>query len=103
MQQHPATAAFDRLFKVLDASVKRSRTNRYMARVDERIRDVGRDEALTFLRAELDKWHERYQRFQAKIFAGEDLESDVSAWDYAETIGAVAAKIARLERQTVAA
>lgn len=103
MHQHPATASVSGLFKTLEASVQRARVKRYFARADEHMQDMDRDASLAFLRGELANWTARYQRFQSKVFAGEDMEGDVTAWDFAETIATIAARIARLERQRVAA
>lgn len=80
-----------------------TRPERYFARADAHMADMGPAAQLAFLRAELTKWETRYQNFQRAVFAGQNLEGDVTAWDYAETIAVLATRIATLERLKVAA
>ena len=79
------------------------RTTRYMRRVDERLISLNHEQQLAFLRLELEKWMLRYEVFQIEVFTGKKPSTGGDAWDFAETIAAVGAKIARLERAKVAA
>lgn len=103
MTAHPATKSMIGLVDVLRKAATRGRTERYLGRLDEHMADMDRGERLTFLRGELAKFEARYQRFQRAVFAGQNMEGDVSAWDYAETIAVIATRIARIEREAVAA
>ena len=75
------------------------RTTRYMRRVDEHMLTLDAGQKLAFLRLELEKWMLRYEVFQLQLFTGTKPSTSGDAWDFAETIAAVGAKIARLERE----
>lgn len=92
-----------RLIAILETAANRGRTERYMARIDDHIADLSKSETLAFLQTELNKWFERYKRFQIEVFSDRAMTTTATAWDYAETIGALSAKIGRLERQRAAA
>lgn len=103
MREHPGTKALLDLNRTLRAATQRAVIKRYFERVDAHIADMDRTASLAFLQAELAKWHVRYANFQAAVFSTEPLTTDASAWDFAETIATIATRIARLERQQVAA
>lgn len=99
---HPALRTMLR-GQIAALAAQPTRPERYFARVDAHTADMDGAAQLAFLRAELEKWQARYQTFQKAVFAGQDLEGDVTAWDYAETIAVLATRIATLERSAVAA
>ena len=103
MQTHPAAKSIDALVDTLHRNTRRDRTSKYMHRVEEHMAEMGPDAKLEFLRAELEKWFKRYKAFQVSLFNGDPLTSDVTAWDYAETMAAVSVRIGQLERQKVMA
>jgi hypothetical protein len=105
MQHEPSrgTEAVLALSNILTKSAQRNRVARYCRRCDEHMQGMCRDESLAFLRAELDKWFERYARFRERVFSPEPIATDATAWDYAETIAILSTRIATLERQQVAA
>lgn len=103
MREHPGTKALLELNRTLRAATQRAVIKRYFERVDAHIADMDQAASLAFLRGELVKWQSRYARFQTAVFSPEPLTTDASAWDYAETIATIATRIARLERQQVAA
>ncbi len=103
MREHPGTKALLDLNRTLRAATQRATVARYFTRVDAHIAEMDRDASLAFLRGELGKWQTRYAWFQTAVFSPEPLITDASAWDYAETIATIATRIARIERQRVAA
>lgn len=98
-----AHAALNTMLRNQVSAARHARTARYMARVDDQMLGMDRDAQLTFLRGELAKWNARYAAFTTEVFSGRPLTTDATAWDFAETIATVAARIARLEREQVAA
>lgn len=102
MSAHQALATMLR-GQIAAMASKQTKPDRYFARADAHMVDMTRAEQLAFLRAELTTWETRYQNFQRAVFAGQNLEGDVSAWDFAETIAVLATRIATLERLSVAA
>lgn len=102
MRPHPSTKPMLDFVQTMQRAVTRSCTARYFERVDAHIADMDTAASLTFLRAELDKWMARYQRFQAQV-DGDRYEGSATSWEYAETIATLGTRIAQLERQQVAA
>ena len=103
MQQHPAAKSIAALVDTLHRNTRRDRTSKYMHRVDEHMAEMDRDAKLEFLRAELEKWFNRYKAFQVSLFKGDPLTNDVTIWDFSETIAAVSVRIGQIERQKVMA
>ncbi len=76
---------------------------RYFARVDNQVLGMSPADHAAFLRREFDRWEARYLRFQQQVAAGENLEGDVTAFDYALTIGEVGARLSRIENERISA
>jgi hypothetical protein len=97
MSVHPANQAFAGLQRVVAQCEQRGRTALFMRRVDAHLADKTVGECLTFLRDQLNAWERRYRVWQRAVDRGDDIGSDASACDYAQTIAALATKIGQIE------
>ena len=100
----PAHAMIREFVDTLRASSKprakgEGRTAHLMRRIEAHMADMSHAEKIKFLNVELEKWFERYKDFSTGVMRGDPLTSDATAWDYAATIGAISAKIGRLNRE----
>lgn len=69
---------------------------RYLQRLDEFLAALpDQTSRRGFLGDEHKKWQYRYQRWQARVDAGEETDPDVTAWDFVETMSELDKRIAQ--------
>lgn len=87
----------------MTATAELSRTQRYMARVEQALRrDMFCDaDRRDFLTEQIENWEQLFRDFQRRVDAGFD-PGDVRAEDYVETLAALGAALNRISEKEAA-
>lgn len=70
--------------------------DRYLARVDEVLTALDDEQGREFIDRELTAWQHRYVRFQALVDAGEQIDPDVTAFDYIDTLSELTRRLGEM-------